>query len=90
MVDRISVASNNKLQIEEREKYENKAEKSTWLVEDAWDHATAPPRLQSLICARNNQFRGLKEHFGELSSLSHNMARNKNHLCVSKHLKGQL
>ena len=42
MVDRICVASNNKLQIEEREKYKNKAEKSTWLVEDAWDHVTAP------------------------------------------------
>ena len=40
MVDRM--ASNKKLQIEEREKYENKAEKSTWLVEDAWDHVTAP------------------------------------------------
>ena len=26
----------------EREKYKNKAEKSTWLVEDAWDHVTAP------------------------------------------------
>ena len=42
VVDRISVASNNKLQIEEREKYENKAEKSAWLLEDAWDHVTAP------------------------------------------------
>ena len=39
MVDRICVASNNKLQIEERDKYENKAEKSTHFVEDAWDHA---------------------------------------------------
>ena len=41
MIDKRCVASNNKSQIEEREKYENKAEKSTWLVEDAWDHATA-------------------------------------------------
>ena len=36
------MCGNNKLKIEEREKYKNKAEKSTWLVKDAWDHVTAP------------------------------------------------